>query len=214
MKSIWRGVQVMLKKLLLVSAVLAVSLSLNGCDQNSGWSENWASLNITFTGNYYRVASPDNSITWLTLTQTYNVVQAVDNRGVRYTGDASNLALGVTVKQTEYYTETITIQGTKPDNGATMTMVLQAQVIAIMDPMYSNAAPQSQFDVTITPADPAGQPLYTAPSLRQTTTQSVATAAQILALTGMYSDTAGLNGYIEFRLQTYDASDPTAIVNS
>ncbi|MDP8218778.1 MAG: hypothetical protein P9M03_08640 [Candidatus Theseobacter exili] len=206
----------MLKKLLLVSAVLAVSLSLNGCDQNSGWSENWAGdlSNIVFSGNYYRVASPDNSITWLNLTQTYNVIQAVDNRGVRYTGQASNVRAVESAKTTVYGSETITIQGARPDSGATITMVLQAQIVAIMDPMYSNAAPESQFDVTITPADPAGQPLYAAPALRQTTTQSLATAVEIWALTGTYSDAAGLNGYIEFRLQTYDASDPTAIVNS
>ena len=204
----------MLKKLLLVSAVLAVSLSLSGCDQNDGWSANWADLNIVASGNYFRVASPDNSITWLTLTQTYNVVQAVDNRGVRYDGYASGLHSSASAKETEYYSETITIQGQRPDGGATITMVLQAQIIAIMDPMYSNAAPESQFDITITPADASGQPIYDAPGLRQTATQSLATAVEITALTGTYSDAAGLNGYIEFRLQTYDASDPTAIVNS
>ena len=203
----------MLKKLFLLGAVITLAgLCWSGCDQNDGWSSNWSGdvSGISASGSYFVVSTPDSSITWLNLTQTENVVQAVDNRGVRYEGYASNLRQ----VSADGYQETITLQGQRPDGGSTITLQLQSQGIFIMDPMYSNAAPEARYDVTVTPADSRGQPIYEDPELRRTMTTNVNTAASILMLSGTYTDAAGLNGYIEFRKHSYDASDPTAVVNS
>lgn len=155
-----------------------VALTGFGCNGDSGvdFSGNVKPV-VNVTGNYEVKRTPVSSINNITLTQTNNRVQAVDNTGVVYTGTTpGDIATPFTITgtgtagistSTPYSSNTsMTIQGSNAA-GIVKTIILTTITYFFNDPFTAGGS----SDITV--------------------------SVRVVGLAGTYTDTAGASGAIE-----------------
>lgn len=157
--------------------ILIFSQTAGSCSTDPNFSGNFeASLNIT--GNYRVFESPDDSIQNITIVQTSNLVQGVDNNGTVYEGTVTGEINSVPINKggnTSTITTTIEIGGI--DSGGV------AIILAISSIGYSYN-PITNVREALNP-DQDGDPT------------DLANTIFVQSLVGTYTDSTGLAGSLE-----------------
>lgn len=127
---------------------------------------------LNVTGNYEVIRTPRADLKNITLTQTNNRVQAIDNTGVVYTGTTPGDLVNITLNEaigSQTIVTSVSLQG-RDAAGNTRTLVLTSITFAVTDPFST-----------------------------PTTTTDLASAIKIRGLAGTYTDSTGVSGAIELQ---------------